>query len=260
MIVRVEDWQAAQQMAEWDEAWRIVMLMDSPFQSMCGKGERGAYTIKMSRQKSNWRMKIGDFIGYVQAENQNAILILSQAEWDEVQQTYQGHAFDERVLRSDEPEVLIHSTPFANWTKIQRDGCLKSWNRVKREAGTPEEKPIGHMLGDPEDFRDYIMFGTGERCEIVVSSKEAGRLVDDADAPYHSGARLYFDARRMAADGLLIRDGNHLKVKHALPLQPYLLWAATWENMNLSSPMTTPRMFAQTADDMFQEKFHQNGK
>ena len=166
----------------------------------------------------------------------------------------------EPFVREDEPEVLIHSTPFANWTKIKRDGCLKSWNRVKQEMETQEEKPIGHLLGDPEDFRDYIMFGTGERCEIVVSSKEAGRLVDDADEAYHSGARMYFDARKMAADGLLIRDGTHLKVKHGLPLQPYMIWAATWENLGLDSPISTPKRFSHTADSMFEENLHRSAK
>lgn len=260
MIVRADDLQAAQQMTEWDASWRIMMLTDSPYQSMCGKGERGAYTIKLSRHKSNWRMRIGDFIGYAQAENINALVLLSQEEWDETERFYRGHAFNEPFLREDEPEVLIHSTPFANWTKIKRDGCLKSWNRVKQEMETQEEKPIGHLLGDPEDFRDYIMFGTGERCEIVVSSKEAGRLVDDADEAYHSGARMYFDARKMAADGLLIRDGTHLKVKHGLPLQPYMIWAATWENLGLDSPISTPKRFSHTADSMFEENFHRSAK
>lgn len=226
------------------------MLIDSPYQSMCGRGERGAYTIKMSRQKCNWPMRIGDLISYAEANDRNVLLVLSQEEEQAVRLRYQGHAYNDRFLREDEPKVLIHSTTYENWKQIEQDGCLKSWNCVKKENKT--EKPIGHVLGDPEDFRDYIMFGSGVNCEIVVSSKQKGRLTDDADEAYLSGARLYFDAQKIAEDGLMVRDGNHIKVKDCLPLLPYLLWTATWENVGLPAQRTTPRIFAETADKKFE--------
>ena len=43
------------------------------------------------------------------------------------------------------------------------------------------------------------------------------------DMAYNTGARLYFDNKKIAADGLLIRDGIHLQVMDRLPLEPYLL-------------------------------------
>jgi len=147
---------------------------------------------------------------------------------------------------------LIHSTTYENWKQIEQDGCLKSWNRLKEENKMDEDQPIGHVLGDPEDFRDYIMFGSGVSCEMVVSSKQKGRLTGDADEAYMSGARLYLDAQKMAEDGLLVRDGNHIKVKDCLPLQPYLLWTATWGNVGLPAQRTTPRIFAETADKKFE--------
>lgn len=228
------------------------MLIDSPYQSMCGRGERGAYTIKMSRQKCNWPMRIGDLISYAEADDRNVLFVLSQEEEQAVRLRYQGHAYNDRFLREDEPKVLVHSTTYENWKQIEQDGCLKSWNCVKKENKTDEEKPIGHVLGDPEDFRDYIMFGSGVNCEIVVSSKQKGRLTNDIDEAYLSGARLYFDAQKIAEDGLLVRDGNHIKVKDCLPLQLYLLWAATWENVGLPAQRTTPRIFAEAADQMFE--------
>ena len=228
------------------------MLIDSPYQSMCGRGERGAYTIKMSRQKCNWPMRIGDLISYAEADDRNVLLVLSQEEEQAVRLRYQGHAYNDRFLREDEPKVLIHSTTYENWKQIEQDGCLKSWNCVKKENKTDEDQPIGHVLGDPEDFRNYIMFGSGVSCEMVVSSKQKGRLTGDADEAYLSGARLYFDAQKIAEDGLMVRDGNHIKVKDCLPLQPYLLWTATWENVGLPAQRTTPRIFAETADKKFE--------
>ena len=129
---------------------------------------------------------------------------------------------------------------------------LKSWNILKTEKVITEEQPIGIRLGDPADFSDYIMFGGGVTGEIVVNSKQQGKIVMDANSEYLTGARLYFNAKRMAKDGLLIRDGCHLKVKDMLPLKPYLIWGATWETIGLSSQISSPKIFAEQADKQFQ--------
>ena len=76
----------------------------------------------------------------------------------------------------------------------------------------------------------------------------------DAQAEYLTGARLYFDAVKMAADGLLLRDGAHLKVENMLPLKPYLLFSATWETVGLPSRISTPEKFAREADRCFQRE------
>lgn len=130
---------------------------------------------------------------------------------------------------------MIHSTTIENWTKIQRDGMLKSWNKLKSENTSFEKQPIGIQLGDPANFSDYIMFGSGVSGEIVVSSKQSGKINMDINAEYQTGARLYFDAEKMAKDGLLIRDGAHIKVKDILTLEPYLIYSATWDKVGLPS-------------------------
>ena len=254
MLIRADSLEQVNQM-EWDHTWRIAMLMDSEYESMCGRGERGAYTLKLSRQKSSWPMRIGDLLSYAELENIHVILLLSQEELDEVKRCYQGRNCRETFLRPDEKKVMVHSTTLESWECIRREGCLKSWNLARKDGDLNEEKPIGHILGDPEDFRDYIMFGSGLSCEIVVASKQAGKMMFDPDAPYASGARLYLDAEKMAADGLLVRDGNHRKVKDRLPLEPYLLWTATGENLGLPDRTTTPAIFAQKADSMFEKLF-----
>ncbi len=144
-----------------------------------------------------------------------------------------------------------------SWEQIKCDGMLKSWNLLKAEKVISEEQPIGIQLGDPEDFSNYIMFGSGVTGEIVVSAKQRGKIVMDVNAEYRTGARLYFDAKRMAQDGLLLRDGCHLKVKDVLPLAPYLIWAATWDTAGLASQLSVPRIFAEQADKQFQAIFSQ---
>lgn len=96
------------------------------------------------------------------------------------------------------------------------------------------------------------MFGGGVSGEIVVNSKQTGKIVMDINAEYETGARLYFDAEKIAKDGLLVRDGAHVKVKDCLPLEPYLIWIATWDNVGLESPISTPRIFAKLSDENFE--------
>lgn len=238
---------------EYDSAWIILMLTDSEdYQQMCGSSNGCGYTIKVSRLKcSDWKMAVGDFISFNEANAKNVILVMSQEELETAQRYYDGHSYNEALLRECEPLVLVHSTPMDNWKQIKCSGMLKSWNRLKSEKTILEEQPIGIQLGDPKEFSDYIMFGGGVTGEIVVNSKQQRKILMDTDAEYLTGARLYFDAKRIAQDGLLVRDGCHLKVKDELPLDPYLIWAATWDQIGLTSQISTPQFFAEQCDKWF---------
>lgn len=238
---------------EYDNSWRILKLTDSDdYQMMCGSSNGCAYTIKVSRlQYKDWAMAVGDFIGFNDSAGKNVILVMTETDLKLAKEGYLGHKYNEPFLRDNEPAVLIHCTPMGSWQSIKRDGMLKSWNRLKAENATEEEQPIGVNLGDPIDFSDYIMFGSGITGEIVVNSKQQGRIVMDIEKEYLTGARLYFDAPKMAQDGLLVRDGCHLKVKDILPLEPYLIWVATWDSIGLESQVATPKSFAEQADKHF---------
>ncbi len=238
---------------KYDNSWIILMLTDSfDYQQMCGSNNGCAYMIKISRsQYKNWKISVGDFIGFCEANNKNAILVMPKAALNSAKEHYKGYKYNEPFLRDNDPTVLVHSTPMDSWEQIKRDGMLKSWNILKTEKVITEKQPIGIQLGDPIDFSDYIMFGGGVTGEIVVNSKQQGKIVMDINSEYLTGARLYFDAKRMAQDGLLVRDGCHLKVKDMLPLKPYLIWTATWETIGLASRVSTPKIFAEQADKQF---------
>ena len=72
---------------------------------------------------------------------------------------------------------------------------------------------------------------------------------------YRPGARFYFDAEAIALDGLLVRDGLHVKVERRLPLAAYLLWTATPENVDPDETEWTPKKFAEKADKSFEAWF-----
>ncbi len=238
---------------KYDSSWIILMLTDSTdYQQMCGSVNGCAYTIKVSRTNYKyWEMSVCDFISFCDANNKNAILVMSETDLNTAKKHYGSHMYNEPFLRENEPSFLIHSTSLRSWNQIKSDGLLKSWNILKREQNIAEEKPIGAQLGDPEDFSDYIMFGSGITGEIIVNSKQQGKIIMDENAEYLTGARLYFDARKMAYDGLLLRDGCHIKVKDTLPLNPYLIWAATWDSLGLKGQLSTPKIFAELAEKQF---------
>lgn len=237
----------------YDSSWIVLMLTNSEeYQFMCGSINGCAYTIKVSRTKcDDWKIAVGDFISFNEANAKNIILVLTELEHKAVKAYYEGHRYNEPFLRKGEPLVLVHSTPMNSWKQIKQDGMLKSWNKLKAERAVEEEYPIGIQLGDPADFSDYIMFGGGVTGEIVVNSKQQGKIIMDINAEYQTGARLYFDAKSVAQDGLLVRDGCHLKVKDILPLEPYLLFAATWDNLGIASQVSTPKIFSEKADEAF---------
>lgn len=242
---------------EYDISWRVLILSDSTkYHYLCGAKNGCAYTVKISRLKcTDWKLSVNDFIGFNESIGNNIILVMSEEEYLLARKERSRYRYNDFFLRGNEPEVLIHSTSLKNWNKIRSDGMLKSWNRLKAENVFFENQPIGTILGDPLDFSDYIMFGGGVTGEIVVNSKQTGRIVMDINKEYLTGARLYFDARKMATDGLIIRDGCHLKVKDILPLKPYLLWTVDWKTIGLNSPISTPKIFSELSDKEFSKKF-----
>lgn len=240
----------------YDHTFVIWQLTDTTaYKQLVGRFNGCAYAIKFSRHTDGWEMSVCDFIGYNQQQNKDMLLVLSEHDLQTAKQKYAGHAYNEPFLRANEQICMVHSTTLENWELIQQAGCLKSWNTLKAEHRITEESPIGSALGDPPEFSDYIMFGKDIAGELVVQSKQQGKIVMDSDAEYLTGARLYFDMKKIAEDGLAVRDGAHLKVKGTLPLDPYLIWVATWKNIGLDSRTSTPKIFSEKADQEFKKRY-----
>lgn len=214
-----------------------------------GKG----YTVEISKAFPQWQLHLMDLVHFYDSEGCRVVLVAESADYIAAQAAYAGHSCRDRFLRPDEPAVLTHSTTPDGWTSIQRDGCLKSWNLLRREGQLNEDAPIGAALGDPLGLRDYVMLsGSSVFGEIVVLSRQRGALVYSENAPYRPGARLYFDGASLARDGLLIRDGCHIKTRDRLPLEPYLLWTADGAALCRNGDgLSTPAAFSALADRQF---------
>ncbi len=241
----------------YDDTWIVYCLTNSiDYQMMVGNNKGSVYIVKVSKSYQNWEMSVCDFIQFQESAGKNIILAISQDDLEEAQKYYKGHKYNDPFLRDSEPDILIHSTIYDNWLSIKEDKCLKSWNVLKKEKVIWEDRPIGQLLGDPADFNDYIMFSCGSiSSEIVVLSKQHGEIIMNQDMDYKTGVRLYFDIKKIAEDGLLIRDGMHLKVKDTLPLEPYLLWYATWNRVGLKNNISTPKEFTIKSNNIFNQLF-----
>lgn len=240
--------------------WIIVKLTsDNKNKFIAGKCDSGTFCISISKCFKNWEYHIMDCLSYQEKYNRNVILSIDKDDYERARTAYQNHCITDRELRAYEPRVLVHSTTLELWHSIEECGYLKSWNTAKKDGNITENEPIGYKLGDPKDFSDYIMFGgMGFWNEVVVLSKQKNKLCYDKNETYTPGARLYFDAQRIAEDGHLVRDGMHLlKVKDRLPLEPYIIWIATSNICKTNEGKWTPLTFSEVADNTFFELFSQ---
>lgn len=209
------------------------------------------YGCVIGRMVDFWEYRVMDYINYNLMYDRNIIFVGNKRLYQKTLKKYASHSIYDRKLRPYENRYVVHSTTTENYHKIKKQGCIKSWNILKKENPDFEVQPIGAMLGDPEDFRDYIMLGSGVQCEVVVLSKQKNQLCHDADEEYVPGARIYFDNKLLAEKGLLVRDGLHYKVKNELPLD-FALFTATVDNIELNGKFT-PKTFAEAADIKFSE-------
>lgn len=222
----------------------------SGYRLLCGARNGSPYALLVSRLAAHWEYAVSDFLHYQQELGHNVLCAMDEADRAHALAATAGHPHDERALRPWEPSVLVHSTTPQGWTGILRDGAVRCWRALHAQHADWEPSPIGARLGDPPDFSDYVMFSTGHVAgEIVVLSKQTGRINMDENASYTPGARLYFDAAALARDGLLIRDGAHLKVRQEVPLLPYLLCAITPQQLGLER--STPNEFTRLANAEF---------
>ena len=227
------------------------LVDSSEFEICIGKNEFSVYEIKMSKSCLHWEMKLFDFLNYQNSYHKNIVLIISEEDYNSAESQYNGHNHCES-LREYEPKVLVHSTTLENLQSIQEDNYLKSWNILSKEKNAWEKEPIGKLLNDPEDLKDYVMLGdiNSFAGEIVVMSKQKEQIICDPNELYQPGVRLYFDLEKIANDGLLIRDGIHYKVKNFLPFTNYLLCCVTASDIKVESEIT-PKEFVVKANAYF---------
>lgn len=222
--------------------------------------ENSVYILKISKNYEYWYYDLCDLIDFYSDSNVEIVLDVTKSDIERARHLYGNHKYNERFLREYEINFMVHSTPIENLESIINDGALKSWSVLKSEKTNWEEAPIGVLLGDIDDFSNYVMLSLPfQNNEIITASKQKHKIDIDIHQIYQPGARFYLDAKKLANDGLLLRDGEHIKVKNCIPLDKYLIWYSTTEKIDISKN-TTPKEFFEMSNDKFFELYPQYKK
>jgi hypothetical protein len=219
-----------------------------------GHNDYKEFCIKISKSTlKNWKYAVCDFIKYNFTRNLETIIISSNEDLYEALTTQEYCEETENKLRFYEPKVLIHSTTIENWEKIVIDNStLYSWNHLKETNRINEEKPIGNLLGDPEEYSDFIMLGSDDNIggEYVVMSKQAGCIKCNDDDEYKPGVRIYLNAEKLIEDKKLLRDGVHYKVHKSIDLKKYMIDVV--KSSEFGDRMFTPLEFVKLSNHRFE--------
>ncbi len=227
------------------------ILTDSKKYKQFNCFENSTYTLKISRNFKYWYYDFCDLIDFYRGTNIEVITEVREKDIILARKLYGNHKFNERTLREYETDVMVHSTTKDNVQSILADKKLKSWDLLKKEKSSWEDKPIGSLLGDIDDFSNYVMLSTfSQNNEVVTASKANGEINTDINQTYVAGARFYLNAKKLARDGLLLRDGAHIKVKDFIDLEKYLIWYSTPQILGVDENLT-PNLFFRLSNERF---------
>lgn len=231
---------------------KCILTDSQDYNSFCGF-ENSVYTVKISKQYKYWYYDLCDMIDFYNNSGIELILYVKDSDIKLAKSIYKGHKYNEKTLREYESDVMVHTTTFEAYNGIIHDGSIKCWNILKEQKSDFEEKPIGNLLGDIADFSNYVMLSPiSVNNEIIVASKQKGIIDINPNQTYRAGCRFYLDAKKLANDGLLLRDGQHIKVRNEIPLDKYLIWYSTAEKIGLPA-QTTPSEFFEKSNKKFYE-------
>lgn len=231
----------------------LYIVSQKDYKLFSGKNTSNIFCIMLNREKLDyWQYSVCDFILYTQSYKKTPVIISSTEAFEEALTKMPDCQSTMRNLRDYDPEVFIHSTLKTNWEQIRLDGHLYSWSYLAKHKKISETAPIGQLLGDPKDYSEFIMLGHGQSIggEYVVMSKQAGYIKCMDDEVYEPGVRLYFDGKKLAKDGKLLRDGIHYKVKDAICLNDYFLEVIDESQLSCGAPYT-PSSFSKESNQLF---------
>lgn len=227
------------------------VLTDSKEYKQFNCFENSTYTLKISRNFKYWYYDFCDLMDFYKGTDIEVITEVREKDIILARKLYGNHKFNEKTLREYETAVMVHSTTKDNVQSILADKKLKSWNLLKKEKSRWEDKPIGSLLGDIDDFSNYVMLSTfSQNNEVVTASKANGEINTDINQTYVAGARFYLNAKKLARDGLLLRDGAHIKVKDFIDLEKYLIWYSTPQILGVDENLT-PNLFFKLSNERF---------
>lgn len=231
----------------YDRSWSIL-IVDASVRGMLfqRKSPFGCYVMAVNPAYAHFRDLMSDILYYETGNGRKVILSggeLSFLDSLEPLSPVQFRAYD--------GPYMVHSTTLDAYAHILQDGLLKPAAQLMREGR--ETQPIGLApLGEPEDYLEHIMFAdSGPVPEIVVNSRLHGAPCYSMDEPYRPQARMYFDARKLTADGMVVHNVCRM-VRGVVELKRYLVRTVTAGDVALPEGQDcwTPLTFSKAADTL----------
>lgn len=234
---------------------KCILTDSKEYSSFCGL-VNSIYTVKISKQNKHWYYDLCDMISFYDNSNVELILDINDCDIELAKSLYCNHKYNEKILRDYETDVMVHTTTLAAYNEILIDGAIKCWNTLKSHKKTFESKPTGTaLLGDIADFSNYVMLSPIDvNNEIIVASKQKGCIDINPNQIYKPGCRFYLNSKKLAEDGLLLRDGQHIKVEKEIVLNKYLIWYSTAGRIGLPNE-STPLEFFELSNKEFCRRF-----
>lgn len=127
---------------------------------------------------------------------------------------------DDETGTFTDDKFLCHSTTLDSFISILADGELLSYSELtkrKRNINT-----VRHVLNEPVDYFDHVDLCSWNSIssEIVVASKQAGKIPNDTNLVYNPGIRMYFSSETVKKAEGFCSDGLHAgMVFKSLPLR-----------------------------------------
>ncbi|MBU3202475.1 hypothetical protein LL037_13095 [Clostridium estertheticum] len=240
----------------YGKEWAQVIICDDITGQYSFNNTSGElFTLKINSDYNGWEYRLSDYIQYENYHYRNVIVKENeQFNLKDIVNRYHIHGFDENIVRETDPRWIVHSTTKKNLKAINSSGYLKSI-RVLIDEGYDE---IGIGLapfGEPDDYEEHIMFEHLYGCsELVVNSRNIGKVCTDPNIRYNPGIRMYFDAHKIILDGFAVRDGAHIiKVKDKIRITDYIVYMYDETNVDLPKGIDfwTPSLFTDEANKSF---------
>lgn len=216
-IFDVDEWPKSRSDAEVKtmEKGYDTLLCLNQFGKSSGRSKTGVWCVGITEDY----YQVANFINYENTHNRN-VTIWSENYEVALRVFQQLKEYGVRMHKNlDNYELLCHSTLIENFKNILKDKSLLSYKELVSEGKIINT--VRFQLKEPEDFLDYIDFCSCESIssEIVVASRQFGKINDSSDIRYKPGVRIYFKSDKLQkVDGGCF-DGLHtFMVYKRLPL------------------------------------------
>ncbi|MGH4123877.1 MAG: hypothetical protein ACREV6_13200 [Clostridium sp.] len=206
-IFKIDEWPKSRSDAEVKamEKGHDTLLCLNKFGKFCGRSPIGTWCVGIPEDY----YKAANFI-YYENTHSRSVVIWSENYEIALRIFQQLKEHKGRMYKDlENSKFLCHSTPIENFKNILKDKSLLSYIQLMSDGKMINT--VRFELKEPDDYLDYIDFCPCESIssEIVVASRQFGKINDNSDIIYKPGVRIYFKSDKLQKVEGACFDGLH---------------------------------------------------